>query len=108
MSEGAVLSPTEAIDAVRLVLRGGGWWRLEDGDRFYIHVGPGYDVYIGVDSTCDHSVELAKENGVFVVRDCRRRTEGRLTLRVIPERWPRRPSTVVAAARSSDPCRGAR
>jgi hypothetical protein len=47
---------------------------LEDGDRFYIHVGPDYDVDIGVDSPCDHSAELAKENGVFVVRDMRRRT----------------------------------
>jgi len=69
VSEGAELSPVEAIEAVRQMLRDEGWCRLTDGDRFYIHVGWDYYVYVGTESPCDRSVELAQQRGLFVDRD---------------------------------------
>lgn len=69
VSEGTELSPLEAIEAVRQMLRGEGWCRLRDGDRFYIHVGWDYYVYVGADSPCDRSVELAQQSGLFIDRD---------------------------------------
>src|SRR5438067_1205198 len=44
VSDGARLSQVEAIDAVRQMLRGEGWCRLVDDDRFYVHVG--WDYYL--------------------------------------------------------------
>jgi hypothetical protein len=69
VSEGAELSPVEAIEAVRQMLRDEGWCRLTDGDRFYIHVGWDYHVYVGTDLPCEASVELAQQRGLFVDRD---------------------------------------
>lgn len=71
VSEGAELAPVEAIEAVRQLLREEGWCRLVDGDRFYIHVGYDYYVFVGTDRPCDRSVALAEEKGLFVDRDFR-------------------------------------
>jgi hypothetical protein len=68
VSEGAELSPGEAVEAARHMLRDEGWCRLRDGDRFYLHVGWDYYVYVGSHVPCERSVELAEQNGLFV--DC--------------------------------------
>jgi hypothetical protein len=69
VSEGAILPPTEAIEAVRQMLREEGWCRLIDDDRFYMHVGWDYDLYVGCEYPCERSVALATERGLFVDRD---------------------------------------
>ena len=67
--EGDELSPTRAIEAARQMLREEGWCRLVDRDRFYIHVGWDYYVYVGSEIACEGSVELAEERGLFVDRE---------------------------------------
>jgi hypothetical protein len=70
IEEGDQLTPLEAIDAVRLMLRDDGWWcRLVDGNRFFIHVGWDYYSYIGSDRPCESSIEFAHERGLFIDRD---------------------------------------
>ena len=64
--ECARLSQLEAIEVVRQMLRGEGWCRLADDDRFYIHVGWDYYVYVGTTEPCERSVALARANGLFV------------------------------------------
>lgn len=66
VSEGAELSPVEAVEVVRQMLREGGWCRLWDDDRFYIQVGWDYDLYVGTDTSCERSVAMAQERGLFV------------------------------------------
>jgi hypothetical protein len=67
--EGQQLAAIEAVEAVRQVLRDEGWCRLVDGDRFYIHVGWDYYLYIGSQLSCEVSAELAEQRGLFVDRD---------------------------------------
>lgn len=69
VSEGANLSQIEAIETVRHMLREEGWCRLVDDDRFYIHVGWDYYVYVGCEKPCEVSVALAEEKGLFVDLD---------------------------------------
>jgi hypothetical protein len=69
VAEAAKLSPIEAIEAVRQMLRDEGWCRLIDDDRFYIHIGWDYYVYVGTDRPCERSVALAESVGLFVDRD---------------------------------------
>jgi hypothetical protein len=49
VSEGTELSPTQAVEAVRQMLRDEGWCRLVDDDRFYVHVGWDYYLYVGTE-----------------------------------------------------------
>jgi len=51
------------------MLREEGWCRLVDGERFFVHVGWDYYVYIGSDRTCDRSVAAAEGLRLFVDRD---------------------------------------
>ena len=67
--EGDQLSPIEAIEAARQMLREEGWCRLVDDDRFYVHVGWDYYVYVGSETPCQQSVALAWEKGLFVDED---------------------------------------
>jgi hypothetical protein len=69
VGEGAGLSPIEATDAVRQMLREEGWCRLADGDRFYIHIGWDYYVYVGTEQPCERSVALAEAKRLYVDRD---------------------------------------
>jgi hypothetical protein len=66
VEEGDQLSPVEAVEAVRQMLREEGWCRLADHDRFYIHVGWDYYLYVGTETPCERSVALARGNGLFV------------------------------------------
>ena len=67
--EGDELSPVAAIEAVRQMLREEGWCRLIGGDRFYVHVGWDYYVYVGSDRACGRSVETAGRLGLFIDLD---------------------------------------
>jgi hypothetical protein len=69
VSEGSELSPVAAIETVRQLLREEGWCRLVDRDRFYIHVGYDYYVYVGTEEPCDRSLALAERTGLFVDPD---------------------------------------
>lgn len=69
VTEGDVLSPIDAVEAIRQMLRDEGWCRLVDDDRFYVHVGWDYYMYVGSDQHCDQSVQLAESRGLFVDRD---------------------------------------
>lgn len=69
VTEGARLSPVEAIEVVRQLLREEGWCRLEDGERFFIHAGYDYYLFVGSDRPCTESVEMAERLGLFVDRD---------------------------------------
>ncbi len=69
VTEGSKLTPVEAIEATRQMLRDEGWCRLVDGDRFYIHVGWDYYLYVGTDMPAERSVALAREIGLFVDDD---------------------------------------
>lgn len=71
IDEGDVLTPIEATDVVRRMLRGEGWCRLVDGDRFYIHVGWDYYFYVGSDTPCEKSIEFAQQRGLFIDHDFR-------------------------------------
>jgi hypothetical protein len=67
--EGDRLSSIAAIEAVRQMLREEGWCRLVDRDRFFIHVGWDYYIYVGSDRACIRSVEMAERLGLFVDRE---------------------------------------
>jgi hypothetical protein len=69
VSEGARLSQVEVNNVVRQMLRGEGWCRLTDNDRFYIHAGWDYYLYVGTQQPCERSVALAESKGLFVDRD---------------------------------------
>jgi hypothetical protein len=58
-----------AVEAVRQMLREEGWCRLIDDDRFYIHVGWDYYLYVGTSRLCERSVRLAEARGLFVDPD---------------------------------------
>ena len=69
VAERARLSPVEAIEVVRQLLREEGWCRLEDGERFFIHAGYDYYLFVGSDWPCTESVERAERLGLFVDPD---------------------------------------
>jgi small subunit ribosomal protein S1 len=69
--EGQELDAAEAVEAVRQMLREEGWCRLCDGDRFYVHVGYDYYLYVGTSGPCDNSVRLTEARGLFGDRDFR-------------------------------------
>ena len=51
---------------VRLSLRELMWCKVEVGDRFYLHFGYDYYMYIGSSSECRESIRLAERSGLFV------------------------------------------
>jgi hypothetical protein len=66
IKEGEAFSPIQAIEVVRAMLRDEVWCLLQDGERFYIHVGWDYYLYVGSDRPCERSVKLAKQLGLFI------------------------------------------
>jgi hypothetical protein len=92
--DGDELTPIEAVEAVRQMLRDEGWCRLVDGDRFYIHVGWDYYFYVGSDAPCEKSVEFAQERGAvhrprLSVAVSQQRLERLVSSGDIPGRWRR-------------------
>lgn len=70
LTEGASISVDRALDVVRHMLREGPLTaRLEDDERFYVHVG--YDMYMWIGShvECADAVAQAERIGLFVDRD---------------------------------------
>ena len=96
--EGQQLAGVEAVEAVRQMLRDEGWCRLADGDRFYVHVGWDYYLYIGSELPCEVSAEQAEKRGLFVDRDFPSpyHADDWGRSRDIPEHWPRRAGSVTA------------
>ncbi len=64
-AEGSALDLDEAEVAVRRMLRGEFWCRLEGAGAF-LHVGYDYYLYVGVPQPCPGAEALARELGLFV------------------------------------------
>ncbi|MFB9368317.1 RNA-binding protein [Kitasatospora sp. NPDC001664] len=64
--DGAEVDLATGVELVRAMLRGsGGWCRLEDGDRFFLHVGYDLYMYVGTTGPVGPGVERARELGLF-------------------------------------------
>ncbi|MFI6787947.1 RNA-binding protein [Nonomuraea sp. NPDC050383] len=64
--DGARVPMAVALELVRAMLRdNGAWCRLEDEDRFFVHVGYDQYVYVGSESPCPHAVALTHHRGLF-------------------------------------------
>lgn len=66
IQEGALLSPAEIETVCRLNLRELMWCRLEIPERFYVHFGYDYYMYIGSAFECPESISHAASVGLFV------------------------------------------
>ncbi|MET8160960.1 hypothetical protein ABZT47_31765 [Sphaerisporangium sp. NPDC005289] len=68
---GARLSLDESIDVAQHVLREHFWCKLEDDDRFRVHFG--YDYYMYIESACDcgRAIQEVRASGLFVEPDFR-------------------------------------
>jgi hypothetical protein len=64
-AEGSALSLSESGAAIRHVLRGEFWCRLESPAGF-IHLGYDYYMYVGVAQPCPGAAAFARQNGLFV------------------------------------------
>jgi hypothetical protein len=67
--EGQTVTLLEAAEVVRALLRETLDCALAVEDRFYIHVGYDYYMYVGSDRACPRSVRRAHELGLFVDED---------------------------------------
>ncbi|MEU6676635.1 RNA-binding protein [Streptomyces sp. NPDC046925] len=64
--DGAEVSVPVALELVRAMLRDqGAWCRLEQQDRFTVHVGWDQYVYVGSDQPCAAAVARTRELGLF-------------------------------------------
>jgi hypothetical protein len=64
-AEGSTLSMSESGTAIRQVLRGEFWCRLESAAGF-VHLGYDYYMYVGVAQPCPGAETLARQSGLFV------------------------------------------
>ena len=70
LHKGSTASLDTAVELVRSMLRGEVLGpKLEDGDRFYVHVGYSMYMWIGSDVDCVRAVSEAERIGLFVERD---------------------------------------
>ncbi|MGW4206574.1 RNA-binding protein [Lentzea sp. NPDC004789] len=66
--DGARVPLATGVALVRAMLRdNGAWCRLEDGERFFVHVGFDQYMYIGSAEPCDDAVTRARAAGLFPV-----------------------------------------
>jgi small subunit ribosomal protein S1 len=66
--DGARVPLATGVALVRAMLRdNGAWCRLEDGERFFVHVGYDQYMYIGSAEPCDDAVARARAAGLFPV-----------------------------------------
>ncbi|WP_328551133.1 RNA-binding protein [Streptomyces sp. NBC_00358] len=64
--DGAEISVPVALELVRAMLRDqGAWCRLEQQDRFTVHVGWDQYVYVGSDQPCEAAVARTRDLGLF-------------------------------------------
>jgi hypothetical protein len=66
VQDGALLTAQEALEVCRLELREELSCRLDDDERFYVHVGMDYYVYLGTLNPSSAVVEAIEESGLFV------------------------------------------
>ena len=64
--EGQHLSGESLREALRSLLRGEFWCRLQEGERAYIHIGYDFYMYVGVPCAGLTSIEEARKTGLFV------------------------------------------
>jgi hypothetical protein len=70
LREGQRVSLDQAVELVRIMLREGPLTTLlDDGDRFYAHVGDNLYLWIGSEVDCVNAVAEAERIGLFVDRD---------------------------------------
>lgn len=73
--EGVVLKEDSLVDLgvlrliMKMVLRDFIWCQLYDGDRFFIHLGTDYYMYIGSHVNCPSAIEWSTTNGLFLERE---------------------------------------
>ena len=65
---GGNLSIAQSLEFARLALREEAWGKLVVPGRAYVHFGYDYYMYIGVPLTCDRSIAIAHDLGLFVER----------------------------------------
>ncbi|VXB16021.1 conserved hypothetical protein [Bacillus sp. 349Y] len=72
---GGVLKEDSLIDLevmrliIKMVLLDFIWCQLYDGDRFFIHLGTDYYIYIGSHVDCPSAIEWSTTNGLFVEKE---------------------------------------
>jgi hypothetical protein len=65
-TEGQSVSIDEGQEIVRQMLREGPvWCKLEDDERFYVHVGYDYYMYVGADRVSDVTINSIRELGLY-------------------------------------------
>lgn len=70
--EGVVLKEDSLVDLgalrliMKMVLRDFIWCQLYDGDRFFIHFGTDYYMYVGSHVNCPAAIEWSATHGLFV------------------------------------------
>jgi hypothetical protein len=70
LREGAQVSLDDAVELVRLMLREGPLTTLlEDGDRFYAHVGDNLYMWLGSEVDCVNAIAETERIGLYVDRD---------------------------------------
>ena len=67
--EGAQLTAERALEVCRLELREELSCRLDNDDRFYVHVGFDYYLYVGTAQPDSAAIESIEESGLFVEHD---------------------------------------
>ena len=68
LKEDAVLNQDEIRLICKMVLRNFLWCNLYSKDRFFVHFGWDYYMYIGSDVDCLKAINFATNNGLFVER----------------------------------------
>ncbi|MFI9366857.1 S1 RNA-binding domain-containing protein [Kitasatospora sp. NPDC053057] len=64
--DGARVPRAVGLGLVRAMLRRDGiWCRLQDGDRFFVHVGEDQQLYVGSTARCDGAIALCRELGLL-------------------------------------------
>ncbi|ONF63623.1 hypothetical protein [Amycolatopsis keratiniphila] len=63
--EGSIIPVNRIQDLVRIALREIAWFKIQT-HSFFIHFGHDFYMYIGSDTACDSSRDLARLHGLFV------------------------------------------
>ncbi|MFF2949729.1 S1 RNA-binding domain-containing protein [Kitasatospora sp. NPDC057965] len=67
--DGARVPRATGLGLVRAMLRRSGiWCRLQDGDRFFVHVGEDHDLYVGSTAPCPGALDRCRELGLVTER----------------------------------------
>ncbi|WP_338596360.1 hypothetical protein [Saccharopolyspora sp. SCSIO 74807] len=68
--EGGLVTIDQGLELCRMMLREGPvWCKLENGERFYVHVGYDYYMYIGSSGNDASEISEIRESGLFVTEN---------------------------------------